>query len=129
MIQTTPSRNKRINAVALRNLVAALMSGPHDYYELAEITGLSHSTIRRWLAPWRHRSTTVPLLGEVPVLVHIAEWHEDPRGVLARPAFALKRNGRDVPQPFTAAAERKRKTRARQRALHQTAVLAQAQMP
>lgn len=109
MNQATPSKRNRIEAVALRNLIWALMNGPHDYYELAEITGLSRSTIRRWLTPWRHQTKPIPRL------VHIAEWHEDSRGYLTRPAFAFKINGMDAKPAGTPAAERKRQYRARLR--------------
>ena len=107
MNQTVPSKRNRINAIALRNLVHALMQGPHDYYQLPEITGLSHSTIRRWLTPWRHQSSGVPRL------VHVAAWHEDERGYLSRPAFAYGPNKPNAAPAGKPAAERKRQYRAR----------------
>ena len=74
MNQTIPSQAQRINATALRDLIWAIMQGPKDYYQLAEITGLSKTTVRRWLAPWRQDEKGMPKL------VAITAWHEDARG-------------------------------------------------
>lgn len=118
MNQTVPSKHQRINAIALRNLVWALLQGPHDYYELAEITGLSRTTIRRWLSPWRLKTK------DCPRLLTITAWNDDPRGYPTRPAFEFKPNASDAAKIVKKATEKKRRQRARkgmQRMIQMTA--------
>ena len=118
MNQTIPSQAQRINATALRDLVWAIMQGPKDYYQLAEITGLSKTTVRRWLAPWRQDENGMPKL------VAITAWHEDARGYPTRPAFEFKPGAPDVQANVTEEGRRKRRQRGREhmrKMIHMTA--------
>lgn len=106
----TPGAKSRVNPMAFRLLIAALMEGPHTYYDLAEASGLSMPTVRRWLLPFRKTTAGVRRS------VHLAEWHDDPRGYPTRPAFAWgdKPDARRVP---INGAERQRRVRAKQAVL------------
>ena len=109
MRQDVVSKHAKINAVALRTIIWMIMQHPCDYYELMDATGLGRATIRRWLAPWRKKS------GDIPRLVHIAEWHPDSRGAMRRPAFFYAPGKADVKPTPAGDTERKRQYRAARR--------------
>lgn len=104
------SKKVSINALALRLVIEALMSHPHTYDDLTEVTGLHHNTLIRWLAPWRKR------IDDMPRRVRIASWEPDPRGYHTRPAFAWG-SERDAPRPKLTGAQRQQRVRDRKKAM------------
>ena len=104
--QSQPGRKVRTNALAVRNLILALMEGPHTYLELAEVSGLHDKTVRQFLIPFR----------KTPRLVRIGEWHEDVRGYSTRPAFVWG-SGPDAKRTPLSSAERSRRSRERVKTL------------
>jgi transcriptional regulator with XRE-family HTH domain len=90
-------------ATLYAKLVGALMSDvPQSYAELADYSGLSYYTVRRYVNALRdHR----------PRLVKIAEWSEDIRGARTIPCF-LMGSEPDAKRLKISEAERQRRYRA-----------------
>ena len=95
-------KQSRTNALAIRNLIEALMTAPHTYYELSEVCGLHDQTVRKLLVPFR----------KAPRMVRIAAWHKDRRGYPTRPAFAWG-SETDAKRTPLSNAERQRRVRLR----------------
>ena len=114
-----PGAKSRPNPLAIRVLLTALMEGPHTYADLAEASGLHEQTVRHWLVPFRKR------VAGLPRVVHIAEWHPDPRGYPTRPAFAWG-DKPDAKRRALSNAERQRRVRQRQAAMREVQRMIQA---
>ncbi len=97
-----PGKRATTNALAIRNLIEALMTAPHTYHELMDASGLHDRTIRAFLVPFR----------KAPRMVYIAAWHPDPRGYPTRPAF-MWGNRPDARRTPMSNAERQRRVRQR----------------
>ena len=117
MNQAVPSKKVRVGPLAVVLMVNALKDGAHTYTELAEASGLHHTTLRRWLAQFRK-----PTQGHVR-LVHIADWEEDNQGRRNTPSFAWG-NKRDAERRPLAQAERQARVRDRNRRSRQVKTLA-----
>ena len=101
-----PPRNKvqrRMSALCLGKLIAAMQDGPHTVYELAEITGLHKNTVRAYV-----------LSIHAEQAAHIAEWSEDARGYRTIPAYILS-PGKDVKRPKMDEVARRAKWREKER--------------
>lgn len=114
MDQSVPGKKSRINALAYRNVIAALMEGvPYTYAELAELSGLADKTVRGLLLPFRQR----------PRMVRIGAWQEDRNGRMNTPAFTWGSEP-DAQRRPVSARERRAQYRSRQkmlRVIHATA--------
>ena len=117
MNQAIPSKKVRVGPLAVVAMINALKDGASTYTELAEASGLHHTTIRRWLAQFRK-----PTQGH-PRLVHIADWEEDHQGRRNTPAFAWG-DKPDVKSKPLGDAERKARVRDRHRRARQIKTLA-----
>lgn len=107
MDQSIPGRKSRINALAFRNVIVALMEGtPYTYAELAEVSGLADKTVRGLLLPFRQR----------PRMVRIGAWQEDRIGRANTPAFTWGSEP-DAPRRAVSARVRRAQYRARQKML------------
>lgn len=96
----------RINAIANRNLLRALVDGPCTYAELAGISGLSLQSVRTYI---RHMRSDKP-----NHLVHVCGHLEAANGARIIQQFRWNPGARDVTNPAYTAAERCKRLRERQ---------------
>ena len=109
-----PPRSKtkrRVTALCISKLIAEWQQGPRTVYELAEVSGLHHKTVARYVNSIHDEHAA-----------HIAEWEEDSRGYRTIPAYVLA-PGKDVKRPCQDVNGRKAKYRAKQAMLRTLAAL------
>lgn len=97
---------KRISSADITRMLSAMRRGPKTVAQMAEMTGLSHESVRRWLR-------VLNAEGEV----HIGSYTKDERGRLFTPQWVLGA-GDNAPRPGkqVTAAQRMARMRARRKA-------------
>lgn len=108
----------RITALANADLLRALFEAERDgvglsYAELAEVTGLSETTMRDYIRALRRRK-----------LVPVVSWGEDVKGARTIREFAWGPDKKDKPQPRMTGAERSARYKAKMRQARQLSQLA-----
>lgn len=99
-------RPSTINHVSAALLVESLMEGPSTVYEIASDTGLSYTTVRRYVRALYLRR-----------LCHVAGWDADTFGRLTLRAYKLGRAKDAIKPPAPSRAERARSQRQRTKVL------------
>lgn len=94
---------RRLNALSIARLMAALMDGACTAQDLAEASGLCLDTARHYVLTL-HREG----------IAYIAQWEQNSRGVYTTPAYRLGAR-RDADKPRQSGAERGRAYRARRK--------------
>ena len=85
-------------------LVQAMRVEPQSYESLMLFSGLSQTTVIKWVAAWREAH-----------LVHVAGWGADSRGYPTIQLMAWSPGAEDVPAPAMTGAERVKNWKARQK--------------
>jgi hypothetical protein len=102
---------RRVNALSLSKMLAAMQSGPHSFNELAEETGLYYHTVRHYVKAMH-----------VEGVCHIGGWLPDARGREVIAQFELGA-GRDVKPHRVTSAQRGKAYRARLKQRELTAAI------